>query len=563
MANSSFKKQTKLPIPERIVNWFDERIPVKQAWKFLNKPVPKDLNFLFSLGSCALLLMILQIATGVFLAVYYAPTPDHAYDSIKYIENQIYFGKFIRGVHHWGASLLIIVMTLHILRAFFWGSYKKPRELTWIFGVGILLVVASFAFTGSLLPWDQKAYWETEVGTRIAGSAPIIGQYILLLMRGGKALGALTLSRFFSVHILFLPAALFFVLGFHLYLIRKLGISGSWNMKEETPENSVPFIPYQVAKDIIAMVVVFIVLLIVVYKLPVPMDRIADPTDLSYIPRPEWYFLFLYELLKYFPGKAEVFGTMVIPAFAVLILLLIPFLDRKIERSPMKRLAFVISGIIVVIIAGTLEYRGYVYKPPQMAPAKVTALPPPTEIEIKGEQLYQKLRCAGCHKLNGIGGTTGPDLSTVGSFRSGEWLITHFRNPQAVAPGFKMPVFEVNEDELNALAAYLLRQRGGTPIQTVEPVQKEPIAVAGNRFNIIEQGKRIYTEQNCSACHKINGTGGTVGPELTGLGGKHSIDWHLKHFKNPAAVVSGSIMPPIDLPDSELQALANYVITLK
>lgn len=333
MANSSSKNQTKLTIPERILNWFDERIPVKQAWKFLNKPVPKDLNFLFSLGSCALLLMTLQIATGVFLAVYYVPTPDHAFDSIKYIENQVMFGKFIRGLHHWGASLLIIVITLHILRVFFWGSYKKPRELTWIFGVAILILVACFAFTGSLLPWDQKAYWETEVGTRIAGSAPIIGQYILLLMRGGKALGALTLSRFFSVHILFLPAALLIALSFHLYLIRKLGISGSWNLKEETSENSVPFIPYQVAKDATAMLVVFIVFLIVVYLLPVLMDRVADPTDLTYIPRPEWYFLFLYEMLKFFPGKFEAIGTMVVPALAVLNLLLIPFIDRKVERN--------------------------------------------------------------------------------------------------------------------------------------------------------------------------------------------------------------------------------------
>lgn len=557
-----------LPISQRIVNWFDERIPVKQGWKFLNKPVPKDLNFLFSLGSCALLLMILQIITGVFLVVYYVPTPDHAYDSIKYIETQVYFGKIIRGIHHWGASLLVIVMVLHALRAFFWGSYKKPRELTWIFGVAILLVVACFAFTGALLPWDQKAYWETEVGTRIASSLPVIGQYdighyLLRFMRGGDSLGALTLSRFFSVHILFLPAALFLVLGIHLYLIRKLGISGSWNGKEETPENSVPFFPDQVAKDVVAMIVVFIILMVMVNKIPVPMDRIADPTDLSYIPRPEWFFLFLYEMLKFFPGKAEFIGTMVIPGLAVLVLLLIPFIDRKPERNPMKRLAMVIPGLVVIIIVGVLEYRGYIYKPPQMAPEIVTALPPPTEIETKGEQLYQKLRCAECHKLKGAGGTIGPDLSTVGSFRTGEWLITHFRNPQTVAPGFKMPVFEVNEDELNALAAYLLRQRGGTPIQTIEPIKKEPVAVAGNRFNIIEQGKKIYTEQNCSACHKINGTGGTAGPELAGLAAKHDVDWHIKHFKNPAALVPGSIMPPVDLPDSELQALANYLITLK
>ena len=545
--------------------WLNDRIPVESIWHFLNKPVPKDLNFLFTFGSICLFLITIQIITGIFLTIYYVPTPDHAYDSIQYIQNQVMFGKFIRGVHHWGASLLVIFVVFHMLRVFIYGSYKKPRELTWIFGVGLLTLVFGFGFTGYLLPWDQKAYWATVVGTQIAGAAPVVGNFILRLIRGGESLGALTLSRFYSVHVIFLPGALIALLSIHLYLVRKLGISGSWKLNENAPdENKIPFFPYQVVKDMTAMLFVFIILILIVLKIPAPLERVADPTDLTYIPRPEWYFLFLYELLKFFPGKLEPIATTVIPAVVIFILLLLPFLDRKEDRNPAKRNLFIIPGIIVVIVIGILEYRGYIYKPIPPAPVVTAPLPAqPTSVELSGEQLYTKLRCVTCHKIKGVGGDRGPDLSAVGSFRTGDWMISHFRNPQAVAPGFKMPVVELTEDELNALAAYMLRLRkeAGNEIQSPEskPVlQKEKPAT-----DLIARGKQIYTDENCAACHSLNGEGGKVGPKLDGIGPKHGANWHKKHFDDPGSVVPGSLMPPVDLPEADLEALTAYMLSIK
>jgi len=209
----------------RLGNWLDERLDWRQVWGaiFLRK-IPK-VNWLYTLGSASLFLAINQIVTGILLTIYYVPTPDHAYDSVQYITTQIPAGWLIRGIHHWGASAMVILVVLHMLRVIFYGAYKFPREITWFSGVFLLLVVIGFGFTGYLLPWDQKAYWATTVGTSIAGTPPFIGDTILLIVRGGEELSAITLARFFGVHVWVLPATLLLLLLVHLYLVIKKGIS--------------------------------------------------------------------------------------------------------------------------------------------------------------------------------------------------------------------------------------------------------------------------------------------------------------------------------------------------
>jgi len=209
----------------QIGNWLDERIGWRQVWAaiFLRK-IPK-VNWLYTLGSATLFVAVNQIVTGILLTIYYVPTPDHAYDSVQYITTQVPAGWFIRGLHHWGASAMVILAALHMLRVIYYGSYKFPREVTWMTGVILLLTVIGFGFTGYLLPWDQKAYWATTVETRIAGSAPFIGDWILRVMRGGSDLSAITLARFFGTHVWVLPAVLLLLLGSHLYLVIRLGIS--------------------------------------------------------------------------------------------------------------------------------------------------------------------------------------------------------------------------------------------------------------------------------------------------------------------------------------------------
>jgi len=203
----------------------EERVGWRQIWEtiFLRK-IPK-VNWFYTLGSATLFLAVNQAVTGILLTLYYVPTPDHAYDSVQYITTQITMGWLIRGLHHWGASAMVVVVVLHMLRVIFYGAYKYPREVTWITGVLLLLIVIGFGFTGYLLPWDQKAYWATTVGTRIAGTPPIIGDYLLKIMRGGPDLSAVTLARFFGTHVWVLPAALLLLIGTHLYLVIKIGIS--------------------------------------------------------------------------------------------------------------------------------------------------------------------------------------------------------------------------------------------------------------------------------------------------------------------------------------------------
>jgi len=210
---------------ENIFAWLDERLGLEAIYgAVLDRKVPK-VNWWFTLGSSSLFLFVMQGITGIFLTMYYVPDPQKAYDSIEYIMNGLAFGWLIRGIHHWGATLMVVVVFLHMLRTFFYGAYKYPREMTWVTGVLLLLLTLGMGFTGYLLPWNQRAYWATTVGTAIAGSVPFVGEFILKVMRGGSDLSALTLTRFFSAHIWMLPAALVGLISIHMYLIIRLGIS--------------------------------------------------------------------------------------------------------------------------------------------------------------------------------------------------------------------------------------------------------------------------------------------------------------------------------------------------
>lgn len=211
----------------RLASWLDERFGWRRVWEaiFLRR-VPK-VNWLYTLGSATLFVAVNQIVTGILLTIYYVPTPDHAYDSVQYITTQVPAGWLIRGLHHWGASAMVVLTGLHMLRVLLHGAYKYPREVTWFTGVGLLLLVLGFGFTGYLLPWDQKAYWATTIGTRIAGVAPLIGDAILRVMRGGPELSAVTLARFFGAHVWILPGGLLTLLVIHLYLVIRIGITAA------------------------------------------------------------------------------------------------------------------------------------------------------------------------------------------------------------------------------------------------------------------------------------------------------------------------------------------------
>ena len=227
----------------RLYQWLDSRLNLKAVERtLLDEPIPGGASWIYVFGSATLFLFILQAITGMFLAVYYAPTPDHAYDSVQFIEHQVTFGWFVRGLHHWGASGMVVAVGLHMLQVFLYGAFKPPREMMWMVGVVLFLLVMGFAFTGYLLPWDQTAYWATQIGINMVGTVPLVGDFLMKVMRGGETLGALTLSRFFAVHVLFLPALIILGIMLHLFILRRVGPAGPWD--EQKAANLWTFAPY-------------------------------------------------------------------------------------------------------------------------------------------------------------------------------------------------------------------------------------------------------------------------------------------------------------------------------
>lgn len=216
----------------KLADWLDERVGWRSIWKIVFKRKIPRVNWLYTLGIATFLSVVNQAITGILLTIYYVPNPDHAYDSVQYITTQISAGWLIRGLHHWGASAMVLLSFLHMLRVIYLGSYKYPREVTWFTGVFLFLITIGFGFTGYLLPWDQKAYWATTVGTRIVAVVPVIGSWLLRIVRGGAELSPLTLTRFYGVHVWVLPAALLLMLGIHLYLVISIGISDMPKRKE-------------------------------------------------------------------------------------------------------------------------------------------------------------------------------------------------------------------------------------------------------------------------------------------------------------------------------------------
>ncbi len=342
-------------LANKVYNWFENRTGVVTITsKFLKEAMPASVSWPYCLGSQCLFLLIILFVTGAFLGMNYSPSPDHAYDSVKYITEEIPLGYIVRGLHHWSASFLIVLLVMHMLRVISFGSYKKPRELTWVVGVMMFFLVLGAGFTGYLLPWDQKAYWATAVGTNMAGAVPVIGEYLVRVLRGGADVGTVTLARFYAIHVFFLPAMLVPLIVAHIHLMRRHGISSHYRVKEGTKEKTIPFFPDHAFKDAIVASIVFIILAVVIFKVPAKLEEIANPTDTSYIPRPEWYFLFLFEMLKYFKGPFMILmGVVIVPTIGAGILIALPFIDFRKERNPFKRpIVLSLTLITLMLITG-------------------------------------------------------------------------------------------------------------------------------------------------------------------------------------------------------------------
>lgn len=436
-------------MPSKIYEWLDSRLKLKPIERtLLDEPIPGGASWTYVFGSATLFLFVLQAITGMFLAIYYVPSPDHAYDSVQYIEHEVLFGWFVRGLHHWGSSAIIIAIGLHQLQVFLYGAYKPPREAMWMVGVILLLLMLSFAFTGYLLPWDQLAYWATQVGINMAGTVPIIGEFLFKVLRGGETLGALTLSRFFAVHVLFLPAIMVGGILLHLFILRRVGPAGPWS-EEQAKRGSETFYPRQVYMDAVVMLGIFLALVVLASTVQFPLADKADPSDHSFVPVPEWYFLFYYELLKYVHGPLlQPLVTWVLPLLVILIFFFWPFIDRHPDRRPLDRPLAMAAGAVFLIVVFSLL--GVSLK-------NLYAIPHVDPSVTRGKELVVKYLCAACHRIHGEGGAIAPDLSYVGDRRpEREWHIRHFRNPRSVSPNSIMPKFPLTDEDLHHLTSYML-----------------------------------------------------------------------------------------------------------
>ncbi|HQV69633.1 MAG TPA: cytochrome bc complex cytochrome b subunit [Thermoflexales bacterium] len=344
----------------KVGQWIDKRTGISGPVRsFLNYPVPKYVhnNLLYTLGGLTAISFGLQVITGIMLTFYFDPSTEGAYNSVDYITYTLPLGWLVRGLHHYGASAMVILVALHMLRTYFFSAYKKPREINWLTGVLLLFLTLAFGFTGYLLPWDQKGYWATRVGTSIAGSVPLIGATIANIMRGGAELGQSTLTRFFATHVMLLPATLALLIGVHIFQLRYHGMAPAITEKAKAQSKSfVPFFPYWVVNDAIAGLGLLALLVYISATQRAPLEFPADPTSSNFIPRPEWYFLFYYQILKYFPGGLEPVATVLIPLFIFGSMILLPFIDRGEERRPWKKPVTTIAAIfyIVVIIIFTV-----------------------------------------------------------------------------------------------------------------------------------------------------------------------------------------------------------------
>ncbi|MGH7180465.1 MAG: cytochrome b, partial [Nitrospiraceae bacterium] len=305
----------------KIYAWLDRRLKLQALTRtLLEEPIPGGASWVYVFGSATLFVFALQALTGMFLAIYYVPSPDAAYDTVQYIQQEVSFGWFVRGLHHWGASAVMVAVGLHLLQVYLYGAYKAPREPMWIVGVVLLLVLMGFGFTGYLLPWDQNAYWATQVGTNMVASVPLVGDFLVRLLRGGTTLGALTLSRFFALHVLFFPALIIGGIALHLFILRRVGPAGPWS-EDQARKRRELFYPRQVFMDAVVMAAIFILLCVLAITVEFPLADRADPSDHTFTPVPEWYFLFFYQFLKYVSGPLEPLATWVLPALFVLGLL--------------------------------------------------------------------------------------------------------------------------------------------------------------------------------------------------------------------------------------------------
>ena len=556
---------------KKLFDWLDHRTGYKKiTHEALYENIPGGSRWRYVWGSTLSFALVIQFITGIFLWMAYSPSSQTAWESVYYIQYQMAGGWLLRGLHHYTAQIMTVLLVLHLMQVVIDGAYKAPRELNFIFGVLLLLLVLGLSLTGYLLPWDQKGYWATKVSTNLAAITPVIGPWLQRIIIGGADYGHHTLTRFFALHAGVLPGAIIALLVLHIYLFRRHGITP----KRPLRRRDEAFWPDQVLKDAVACLAVLATVLLLIYlprwrdsaaPLGAELGAPADPSQAFSAARPEWYFLFLFQFLKYFPGSSELIGAIVIPSVALLILVVMPFIGNW-KLGHRFNLAFL---FVVFAGAGLLTYLAKAQdgKDPAYRAAVQEAERNAERVQLlarngipregaltllqndpltQGPALFAR-HCASCHRYGGHDGrgvvsAEAPAAPDLQGFASRPWL-TKLLDPEHIAGS---NYFGGTKFKDGKMARFVKRTVGEFTPEQKQQLTRVIAAVSaeaalpsqseqdGRERSVIEEGRLVVAsaEMRCTECHQFRKRDeDATAPDLTGYG---SVEWLTAMIKNPA-----------------------------
>lgn len=482
---------------KQIGEWFDQRLQLAGAIREATEhPVPREsASWWYVFGSAALTIFILQVFTGIMLALIYVPSAAEAWNSLQFLNHGVTLGWFLRAVHGWGSNFMVAVVLIHMCQVFLFGAYKFPRELTWIVGVFLLLMTLGMAFTGQVLRFDQDAYWGIGIGASISSRVPVLGPYVVHMLLGGPIIAGATLSRFFAIHVFVIPGLLIAFVSLHLLMVLKLGIN-DWPMpgrvvrkstyikqySELTHKDGVPFVPEAIWKDMFfSAAIIVAVMACAAYFGPFGPSGYPDPTIVQTIPKPDFFFLWLYAMLALLPPQLETPVLLIGPVIVIGFLILLPFLSGEGEKSWKRRPVAVVTLLLVAVALGTFTNLA-TYSPwsPVMDgwsgdPVPVSMLNGRTPLQRQGALVFQGKQCRNCHSIGGSGGLRGPALDRVATSLTHDQLVR-----QVIQGGGNMPAYGKNLSpaEVTALVSFLetLRPPNQIPARDAAQAAGEPRA---------------------------------------------------------------------------------------